>query len=160
MKCVKIREFLSNDIDHTLHEEEWEIVAGHLKVCSECREFYEDMKAMDAELDRLEPMAVPEKFSRKVIESLTIKHPVKKVQWSAFWIFKNAAAFGAVAGVVLLSLFIGYSIGKVLYKEILSDRSRHFDKNPKTYGIAESRVNTGGISYVVYDNVNQEVRND
>lgn len=160
MKCARIREMLSNDIDNALSEGERQIVAEHLKICSECREFIEKMKAMNAELVRLEPMTVPENFSRKVIESLTIKQPVKIVQWSAFWIFKNAAAFGTVAGVVLLSLFIGNSIGKFLYKDILSGRSSHYYRNLKTYGIAESRVNTGGISYVVYDMVKQEVHND
>jgi len=160
MKCAKIREMFSNGIDNELSESELQFVGEHLKVCFECRELYEKMKALDAAMAELDPVAVPENFSRRAIRKLSMKQSAKVVRWSEFWKLRNAAAYGAVAGVVLLSLFLGNCIGKFLYKEILSGRSHHYYKNPKIYGIAESRVNTDGISYVVYDKVNKEVHND
>jgi len=160
MKCAKIREMLSNSIDNELSESERQIVAEHLKICTECRELYEKMKVLDEALTEPDPVAVLENFSCRAIRKLSMKQSAKVVRWSEFWKLRNAAAYGAVAGVVLLSLFLGNCIGKFLYKEILSGRSHHYYKNPKIYGLAESRVNTDGISYVVYDKVNKEVHND
>jgi len=160
MKCAKIREMLSNAIDNELPENERQIVADHLKICSECREFYEKMKALDAVLDVTETMALPENFSRRVINKLTMKEPARVIRWLESWKLRNTSAYATVAGIVLLSLLFGNYIGKFLYREIRSSRSHGNDRNSRMNGIAETRVNANGISCIVYDRINQEVHND
>jgi hypothetical protein len=151
---------LSNDIDNALSEGERQMVAGHLKICSECREFYGKIKTLDTVLDRLESMAVPEYFSRRVIQELRKKKPINIIKWSEFWKFKNAPAYAGVVGIILLSLLFGNYIGKSLYKEIFGDRLRSYYKNSNICGIEESRVQTDSMCYVVYDKIKREVHND
>jgi anti-sigma factor RsiW len=160
MKCTRIRELLSNNLDNELSENELQVVSEHLKVCSECREFFEKIKTIDAEITRLEPRVVPENFSRKVIESLNKKQSEIIIQGSMFWKLKYAAAYGAVAGVVLLSLFFGNFIGRFLFKEFFSHRIHNYYQDPRINVIAESHVNKDGISYAVFEQTEQEVHND
>ncbi len=160
MKCARIREMLSNAIDNELSESERQFVTEHLKVCSECREFYGELKAMDTELERMEAISAPENFSRQVILALNKKRSEKIVQGSVIWKLKYAAAYGAVAGVVLLSLFFGNFIGRFLFKEFFGHRIHNYYQDPKINGIAESHVNKDDISYAVYEQTDQEVHHD
>ncbi len=161
MKCARIRELISNSIDNELNEIERQTVDEHIKVCSACREFYQELKSLDSELDGIEPVFAAENFSRRVIKSLNQQHNELTVPSSVFENLRNWVAYGAVAGVVVLSLFIGNYIGKYLYKQMISGGIRSFhQKNLKMFGIAENRVNPDGISYIIYNQIEQEVHND
>ncbi len=160
MKCAKMQEMLSNAIDNELPENERQIVADHLKVCSECREFYQELKSLDSELDGLEPVFAAENFSRRVIKRLNQQQKKLTVPSSVFENLRNWVAYGAVAGVILLSLFIGNYIGKYLFRGFFGHRINNYYQDPRINGIAESHVNIDDVGYAVYERSEPEVRND
>jgi anti-sigma factor RsiW len=71
MKCEKkYMEFIYKVLDHEATEQERAMLQDHIKSCSECRLYYQELKEVEMFLKDAEPIQPPEGFTAKVMNRL------------------------------------------------------------------------------------------
>jgi len=108
LKCKDYKEMVSAQMDGEISPEEEQELNEHLKTCSECLSFAEEMQAMKADLPVWNDIQVPSDVEHKILNKTVYKRGnVKKSILSVFaGYYRIPRGLAWASGVIILVLIV------------------------------------------------------
>jgi predicted anti-sigma-YlaC factor YlaD len=116
MKCSEVRKLLSAYLDAEVSEKDSRFIEEHIASCAACKTELDELSSVTRVIDSIEDIKVNPYFSirlKRVIGDTETKQVIPAPILD--WIRRAVVPVGAIA-LLLVSLFTGQQLGKVLYQ--------------------------------------------
>lgn len=148
MKHDELRLLVSSYVDGEVTMKEKKSIVAHLKVCSECRHFFEQAKKMQSDIRSLDRVELPYAFASRVAHVIE-KRDEQTTEWLGLELLARNI-FYALAFVVLLMFVLTKSdsgVSTVSTDQILSGMNS--DTGATHMLLKQSELTRNDLLYVV-----------